>query len=175
MLIRNYGLFWRLDQVYWGKQKDPGMLMGRRANQARSSAVNFREQRGIYVLYDDAFRIVYLGQAGGRNKARLFGRLKVHKRDHLAQRWSRFSWFGICPVKAAAIDESYNPQNPSIKDVLNHIEGILLAAAEPPLNLQRGRFGRSVEQFLQLPLDEHADLDTEEDVKPEELEQEDSL
>ncbi len=169
MLIRNYGLFWRLDDVYWGKPKDSGKLMGRRANKARSAAVDFREQRGVYVLYDDNFKIVYLGQAGGRNNARLFGRLKVHKRDHLAQRWSRFSWFGICPVEKFELQVGYNPANPTIKDVLDHIEGILLAAAEPPLNLQRGRFGSGVERYLQLPWDKQHDLDHEEDVTPEEL------
>jgi hypothetical protein len=175
MLIQNYGLFWRLDQVYWGKQKDAGKLLGRRATRAKSNPVDFRGQRGVYVLYDDSFKIVYLGQAGGRNNARLFGRLKVHKRDHLAQRWSRFSWFGVCPVVSDKIDEKYNPANPSIIDVLDHIEGILLAAAEPPLNLQRGRFGRGVERFLQVPLDRQQDWEDEEEVSSDEVEEGDDV
>lgn len=162
MLIQNYGLFWRLDQVYWGRQRDPGRLLGRRAKKAKSNKVDFRHQRGVYVLYDDNFKIVYLGQAGGRNRGTLFKRLRKHKRDHLAQRWSRFSWFGICPVVGDRLDERYTPASPSIEGVLNHIEGILLAAAEPPLNLQRGRFGDDVERFLQVPLDRQQDLDEEE-------------
>jgi hypothetical protein len=39
--------------------------------------------------------------------------------------------------------------HPEIGDVLNHIEAILIAAAEPIHNRQGGRFGESVEQYLQ--------------------------
>jgi len=34
-------------------------------------------------------------------------------------------------------------------DVLNHIEAILIHSAEPKLNRQGGRFGESVERYLQ--------------------------
>jgi hypothetical protein len=148
MLIRNYGLFWHRERVNWGKGRKRGTLEGYLKNAKRQGTVNFRDQRGIYVLYDDTFRIVYVGQAGHGNQC-LFDRLKQHKSDHLAERWSRFSWFGTRGVTDAwvlAEDEDFRP---TLADVLNHIEAILLATAEPPLNLQRGRFGSEVEQYLQ--------------------------
>lgn len=37
---------------------------------------------------------------------------------------------------------------PDITDILYHVEAVLLAAMEPPLNLQRGKFGRA-ERFVQ--------------------------
>jgi hypothetical protein len=39
--------------------------------------------------------------------------------------------------------------HPDVGDILNHIEAILIAAAEPVHNRQGGRFGESVVQFLQ--------------------------
>ena len=33
---------------------------------------------------------------------------------------------------------------------LNQLEAVLIAAAEPRLNLQRGRFGEAIQQFLQV-------------------------
>jgi hypothetical protein len=107
-------------------------------------------QRGIYVLYDDSYSIIYVGQAG-RGSQNLFSRLKQHRKDHLAERWSRFSWFGIVPVtdEWELDDDDEIEFDTDLPSVLNHIEAILLATAEPPLNLQRGRFGNDVEKYLQ--------------------------
>lgn len=150
MLIQNYGLFWKQGGVDWGYQGRgaKGTLCGRYTKRLTDSEVDFREQKGVYVLYDDNFRIIYVGQAGSGN-ARLFVRLRKHKTDHLAQRWSRFSWFGILPVVNGIIDEEYDVPMPSVSNTLDHIEAILLAAAEPPLNLQRGRFGKEVQKYIQ--------------------------
>ena len=150
MLVQNYGLFWQREKVNWGTpgRGGSGTLMGRYARRRTSDGVDFRLQRGVYVLYDDNFRIVYVGQAG-RGKHRLFIRLRTHKNDHLAQRWSRFSWFGILPVLAGSLDADAEPPGQSVEGTLNHMEAILIAAAEPPLNLQSGRFGSDVEQYLQ--------------------------
>lgn len=148
MLIQNYGLFWHRDRVNWGKGRNRGTLNGYLTGAKREGCVDFRDQRGIYVLYDETFRIVYVGQAG-RGSQCLFSRLKQHKRDHLAERWARFSWFGTRYVTEdweLAADSKFKTDLPA---VLDHIEAILLATAEPPLNLQRGRFGSDVEQYLQ--------------------------
>ena len=132
----------------WGRGRSKGTLEGYLKNAKRQSTTNFRDQRGIYVLYDDTFRIVYVGHAGRGNQC-LFQRLKQHKTDHLAERWSRFSWFGTRGVTKKCELADDKEFKTTLIDVLNHIEAILLATAEPPLNLQRGRFGSDVQQYLQ--------------------------
>ena len=150
MLIQNYGLFWRRDNVFWGRPKRRGHLKGRHSKRRTQGDVDFRGQQGIYCLYDDNFSLVYVGQAGSRESQRLFSRIAQHRNDNLSDRWSKFSWFGIRKVnqdltlrveKAAA--------HPTINEVLNHIEAILIAAAEPPHNRQGGKFGENVDQYLQ--------------------------
>lgn len=150
MLIQNYGLFWRLDQVFWGWQGVPGHLKGMEATNKSNDPVDFREQQGVYVLYDQAFRMVYVGQAGANDQQRMFDRLKQHTRDQLAERWARFSWFGVRAVIGnGKLKAEKDVAHPSLSDVLNHVEGILISAAEPAHNRQGGRFGDRVEQYLQ--------------------------
>lgn len=150
MLIQNYGLFWHIDRVHWGKARDRGTLNGYLVGAKLEGCVDFRKQRGIYVLYDENYEIIYVGQAG-RGSQNLFPRLKQHRKDHLAERWSRFCWFGIVPVTEdwELDDEDEIEFDTDLPAVLNHIEAILIATAEPPLNLQRGRFGSDVEKYLQ--------------------------
>jgi hypothetical protein len=150
MLITNYGLFWERDLIHWGRGRSAGHLKGVLVGSKKSTAVDFREQQGVYCLYDETFRLVYVGQAGGKNSQRLFGRLKQHRDDAVSNRWSKFSWFGIRSDLHGG-DLKAVKQNATIKisDVLNHIEAILIAAAEPVHNRQRGRFGERVRQFRQ--------------------------
>ena len=91
--IKNYEIMWRRDSVFWGRGSNRGVLEGRRSGEI----IDFREQIGVYVLYDEGRRPVYVGQAGQGN-ARLFKRLRAHRRDSLAHRWHYFSWFGLLPV-----------------------------------------------------------------------------
>ena len=99
-LIANYGLFWKRSKVWWGKQgsTNAGQLLGVLATNTSQEPVDFRNQQGVYTLYDDGFRMIYAGQAGGNDKQRIFDRLKQHRGDDLADRWTKFSWFGIRPV-----------------------------------------------------------------------------
>jgi hypothetical protein len=118
-----------------------------------SKQVDFRDQQGVYVLYDDNYAMLYVGQAGGKNNQRLFGRLKQHRTDHLSNRWTRFSWFGVQAVdrrsyKLASVPVSTTET--SVTSILNHIEAILIVAGEPPLNRQGGRFGAKVKQYFQV-------------------------
>jgi hypothetical protein len=143
MLFQNYGLFWRADRINWGSRGkgNEGRLLGRTS--PTSPPVDFRNQRGVYALYDDAFQMLYVGQAGYGNK-KLYDRLHNHMSDHLAERWQRFSWFGIDPVDET--EQKYvlvesEPQAPQVNQVLDHLEAILIAAAEPKLNRQGGKFG----------------------------------
>ena len=148
-LIHNYGLFWRRSDVFWGRQKCSGHLKGVPAKERRGAPTDFRFQAGVYVLYDDSFHLVYVGQAGAGNEY-LFDRLRQHTRDALADRWTRFSWFGIKWVRKNGL-LSVGAEQASVKskDILNHVEAILISAAEPPHNRQGGRFGDNVKQYLQ--------------------------
>ena len=149
MLFQNYGLFWHLERVIWGEPGRTGELWGYRTK--TDGDVNFRYQRGIYALYDEAFNLVYVGQAGYNDNARLYDRLNSHRKDHLAERWQRFSWFGLDPVQGQKNHKRVvekDPKGSDIPTMLNHIEGILIAVSEPRLNLQKGRFG-AAQQFYQ--------------------------
>lgn len=150
MLIHNYGLFWKREDVHWGAGRNPGHLLGIHARAKRDGPVDFRRQQGIYCLYDDAFQLVYVGQAGIRQNQRLFGRLRAHTRDHLSDRWTRFSWFGTRAVLGSGkLKAEKNMAHPKTGIILDHIEAILIVAAEPPHNRQGGRFGKGVDRYLQ--------------------------
>lgn len=150
MLIHNYGLFWRKTWVHWGRGSNAGHLKGLKVGAKTAEPVDFRDQQGVYCLYDESFRLVYVGQAGGKNDQRLFLRLKQHREDAVSERWSRFSWFGIRQVlQTGKLKAEKDTAHPEIGDVLNHIEAILITAAEPVQNRQGGKFGERVEQYLQ--------------------------
>ena len=53
-VIQNFGLFWERDHIDWGRQGpgNAGHLKGYVTSP--DSPVDFREQRGIYVLYEGA-------------------------------------------------------------------------------------------------------------------------
>jgi len=57
LLIRNYGLFWTRNKVFWGKGKNRGHLKGVLAGKTKGPQIDFRMQQGVYVLYDDNFRL----------------------------------------------------------------------------------------------------------------------
>lgn len=141
-------LFWKSDKVFWGKQKNPGSLLGAKSQSSKAIAIDFREQRGIYALYAD-YELVYIGQTGA-GKDRLFNRLKFHLSDHLVERWDRFSWFGtqwVTKQHKLATDTAQVHQN--MPKALNILEAVTIAIAEPRLNLQRGRWG-DAEQYYQV-------------------------
>ena len=149
MLIYNYGLFWKANDVHWGKsgKGNAGHLLGVYAKNS-DYVVDFREQSGIYVLQSN-FSVVYVGQAGyGHQK--LFDRLKMHLFDHLSGRWDTFSWFGTRSVKENCELKAEKSGYASSHDLLlNHLEAILISTTEPALNRQSGKFGENVEQYLQ--------------------------
>ena len=148
-MIKNYGLFWERKHVHWGAGRNRGHLKGVPATAITSAPVDFRNQQGIYALYDESFNLVYVGQAGSK-KNRLFDRLKQHQTDRLAQRWSRFSWFGVRRVLASLKLSAENTAfHPTLSEVLDHFESIALAISEPPHNKQNSRFGSDVHQYIQ--------------------------
>ncbi|HUT94131.1 MAG TPA: hypothetical protein VMY37_32020 [Thermoguttaceae bacterium] len=147
-IIKCYGLLWKAEDVFWGSGGQPGKLLGV-WTRARTKEVDFHQQIGIYVLYR-GHQMVYVGQTGSGN-LRLFYRLRSHhKFDYLAGRWDRFSWFGLLRVlRSGKLSMEKIKTTTIIKDALNHIEAVLIAAAEPTLNKQGGRFGRDARRYLQ--------------------------
>jgi len=147
-MILSYGLHWRIDKVYWGRQTSLGGLIGAASKSKEARAVDFREQRGLYALHAE-YDLVYVGQTGGQGQ-RLFKRLKDHISDRLAERWDRFSWFGnqwVTQQGYLSVDTVRISQE--VGAALNVLEAVTTAVAEPRLNLQRGRWGDAT-QYYQL-------------------------
>lgn len=70
------------------------MLGRKNTNRPALQLVDFRNQRGVYVLYDD-YGPYYVGLA--RDQA-IGNRLRDHTYDKHFDRWDRFSWFGFRQV-----------------------------------------------------------------------------
>lgn len=138
-IIRSFGLFWHKDDVFWGRQKRPGALWGwgLRGHNRKKGIVNFRDQIGVYVLYN-SFKPIYAGQAGfADQKQNLLVRLKQHLNDDLANRWDHFSWFGTRWVTSTGeLSKPAAAAHPSADVVLDQLEAILIASFEPGSNRQ---------------------------------------
>lgn len=155
MLIHTYGLFWKRENVFWGRPKREGNLLGS-ASTARAphkkSIINFRYQKGVYALYDVDFQLVYVGQSGSGTRS-LFGRLRSHRKDHLQERWSMFSWFGVRAVDKAQLSDIPTNIKAKFPVGLDQMEALVLAVTNPPKNLQGGRFGQAVRYFQYRDMD----------------------
>ena len=148
-MIRSIGLLWRVEDVDWGAGSRAGKLLGVPAARRTAKAIDFRNQSGIYVLYNPSYEIMYIGQTG-KNERFLMSRLKDHRKGNLARRWDRFSGFGFRWVKKnGELSTPTVAQHSDTAEALNIIEAILIHSAEPPLNKQGGRFGKEVERYLQ--------------------------
>lgn len=148
-MIKNYGLLWQRKYVHLGAGRNKGTLLGTHAG---IGEVDFREQIGVYILYDKDLMPVYVGQAGNGN-ANLFVRLKHHTNDHLWNRWEYFSWFGIRGInnKSKSLsnhDSADKTYKTSGGGVLDELEGILIASMEPKLNKQGAKMS-DAQQFYQ--------------------------
>jgi hypothetical protein len=168
-LIKNYGLFWKREEVEWVPRQ--GKLRGIGVRKKRQGYADFSKQRRIYALYDETFRLIYVGQAGKGNR-RLYNRLRAHTRNNLAHRWTYFSWFGVCKLSEERDEdddfvlEEFEGQPVGLGDTLNHLEAILIMAGEPIRNQEGGRFGDGVIHYRQLPLD-HENMSDEDEYDDE--------
>jgi len=146
--IQNYGLLWERKYIFWGWQRTTGHLKGSNGKKTNARIeVDFREQAGVYILYDSNQIPVYVGQAGKGNKS-LYSRLKDHTDDHLWNRWQYFSWFGLYGADSDAnliIPEKETEVTTTIKDALNDIEAVLIAGIEPKLNKRGANWGEANE------------------------------
>lgn len=151
-IIANMGLFWRRDKVRWRGNRGIGRarLAGKRQSAKKKGVVDFWKQTGIYALYAD-YHLVYVGQAGLSDLSCFGNRLKQHQTDDLAGRWDMFSWFGLQKVRSSdnKVGKRTKLSVSSRAHLANVLEGILIEVAEPPMNSQKGRFGRRVERYIQ--------------------------
>lgn len=144
-LIKNFGHLWERKYILWGRG---GHLEGYKT---KHRWADFRDQIGIYVLYDVDLNPIYVGQAGSGTNT-LFDRLGAHEWDHLWNRWTHFTWFGFRGVtkqnKLSGHDKISKVFKTTGNSLLNQLEGALITALEPKLNKQGARWP-GVEQFYQ--------------------------
>lgn len=156
-VIQNFGLFWEREFIDWGTRGkgNAGAIYGYTSKP--SARVDFRQQRGIYVLYEGdsiaSQRVTYVGQAGAGDND-LFHRLRNHRDDHLWNRWQRFSWLGFLAVgnnrqlvhqKKAAIGHVDFPT------ALDQVEAVLISLLEPLRNRQGPKWHGATEYFQAQP------------------------
>ena len=149
-LLKSYGLHWHNEKVFWGRPKVAGTLLGAASKSKSAKPINFRLQRGIYALYAN-YELVYVGQTGSGDD-RLFARLRTHNRDHLSERWNRFSWFGTQRVtKKGILSADTANLHVDVGQGLNILEAVATAISEPRLNLQRGKWSEATQYYQYLP------------------------
>ncbi len=164
-MLKNFGLFWQREflSVGWAGRGGNGHLKGYTDYKKKKyvNIVDFREQAGIYFLQDESRNILYVGQSG-RGKDRLLKRIIAHSRGRMFDRWSHFSWFGLCDFEADGdgncilVEKKDGKHQYKISDALNQFEAILIAAVEPSLNKRGGNWNSSTKQFFQY-IDEQVD------------------
>jgi len=141
-------MLWERKYIHYGWAGVKGNLIG---TNSRVEIADFREQIGIYVLYDKNMKAVYVGQTGIGSQ-RLFDRLRQHGDDHLWNRWEYFSWFGLRNVNQdGALSKTDKPNrrfSVDVSEAMNEIEGILIKFFEPQLNRQGPKW-KDVEEFYQ--------------------------
>lgn len=138
LIIHSFGMYWQRDLIVW---RNTPKLFGKQ--QASTKAVDFCEQKGIYILYDH-HTVVYVGRSIDRPLGR---RLYEHTSDRLGSRWNRFSWFGL----SAVTEEGHLNEvgfNASLPGLIATLEALLIEALEPPQNRKRGD-DFSVNEYIQ--------------------------
>jgi len=148
--IKNFGFMWEREKVVWGApgRGTPAALHGRMVHN-KNRVVDFTEQMGIYVLYDQFEHPVQIGQSKN-----ILKRLRQHRRDHLRNRWRFFTWFGFYKVSVhnELLIRDSGPESKRILTLsqsLNEFEAILIQVLEPRLNRRGCNWGET-EEYLQI-------------------------
>ncbi len=142
-IVKSYGVFWKRSEVDWNLTS-VNLSGKRRKDWSKGESVDFRQQIGIYILYDHR-DVVYVGQT----KKSLGNRLKAHCEDRHMGRWNRFSWFGLKPVSDDGTLLGFH-LNPDLKEkhLTNALEGILIEVLQAGGNRRAGD-GFSAIEFIQ--------------------------
>ena len=166
MLIRSYGLFWYRDEIEWkpgaGKPRAFRLLGRRGATITTLDRADFREERGIYILYGD-HGPYYVGLSNDRG---LGTRLREHHQDRHAKHWDRFSWFGfygpsrfedqegVLTAAGEGMKGTTKRIGANIPHLIRDVEALLIRAMGTPGNSQDMRFVEG-ERWNQVKLDEY--------------------
>jgi hypothetical protein len=138
-IIQAFGMYWARNSIVWSASPS---LLGQQ--QSGAKPVNFTNQRGVYLLYDDR-DVIYVGRATDQGLGK---RLFQHTVDRLASRWNRFSWFGLWRVTQNGDLEEMSPRSLPADIIVTTMEALLIEGLEPPQNRRRGDDFRAVE-YLQ--------------------------
>ncbi len=154
MFIKNYGLFWKRNNVDWGNPGpgNAGALLGKLPDEQNSPEINFRDQFGVYALYNRNKALLYCGLAGiGRGEGeaeiqKLFKRIKQHQQDenNLSEYWTYFSWFGLQGVEGDVLNIEEDINGTRVQFLLQ-IKAIMIQLANPPANKNPANFNPAVE------------------------------
>lgn len=136
-LINAFGMYWSREQVNWAPSTPK--LLGHQ--QTGSSAVDFCDQKGVYLLHDGR-SVVYVGRS---TEQPLGVRLRQHTSDRLNGRWDRFSWFGIYSVSETGTLLKNSSKQYGIDMLIVTMEALLIEGLEPPQNRKRGDDFRAAE------------------------------
>jgi len=139
-LINAFGMYWGRGNVLWSSNP---RILGQQ--QPGSTAVDFRNQKGVYLLHDGR-AVVYVGRTTDQP---LGARLRQHVSDRLNGRWDRFSWFGVYPVADSGALNTSAVGTYDLSMLIVTMEALLIEGLEPPQNRKRGDDFRAVE-FLQV-------------------------
>jgi hypothetical protein len=151
VLIKAYGLFWRADEIDWAPgrgNRGEFRLLGRVGrNTGTLRVADFRDQRGLYILYGN-YGPYYVGLV--RNQS-LGKRLKDHRNDHHRGQWDRFSWFGFRSVLDGSGADGVKRLRAraalsvgSSDEAIGEIEALLIRALGLPSNRAQMRFRDAV-------------------------------
>lgn len=139
-LINAFGMYWSRENILWNTNPK---ILGQQ--QPGSKAVDFCNQKGVYLLYDGR-TVVYVGRTTDQP---LGVRLRQHINDRLNSRWDRFSWFGVFPIDNNGELALQNNPRYDLTSLIVTMEALLIEGLEPPQNRKRGDDFRAVE-FLQV-------------------------
>jgi hypothetical protein len=103
------------------------------------------DRRGIYALYNKRGHLYYAGKASD-----LPTRLNQHLGDKHAESWDRMSLFFVTP--SAPVPE---------------LEGLIIAAANPPGNSRKPKLGKDMRKLLLRFLNEDAGQQNEQAIYPD--------
>lgn len=117
-----------------------------------SNPVDFCKQKAIYVLYEDQ-NLIYVGSSA---RDHLGSRLRSHATGKLANKWDRFSWFGVYPVEPSGeVKTNSNLGGLDMGLLIRGLEAVLIEAIRPPRNARDGDTIRGTE-FTQVSTSEVA-------------------